>query len=256
MSCLGTNYNPNPTREWSRVQNSCTYGDIYSSTVTIPLIGKIVPSSYLGYEIAMLNKGNVLQYKKNSANLTKSQVYSQITKGMWINRNTTWATQSQTYTNPNTTSLKRYGSINITLDGNPTSLPITCPQSIIPINNSLPSNTGIPGPVLPPPPPPPPISPSNPSIPLAPIISDIPIVVQDEGSLICNVQENPCTGETISQPANANCHPTTDSNVPGAIQPLCWNDGIQTWYPRQRYIMSNSTNKWPINAKAIFPIYP
>ena len=80
-------------------------------------------------------------------------------------------------------------------------------------------------------------------------INSKPVVIQDGGVLICSVQENVCTGETKSTISQKICNPTTDSNVPGQIQDLCWNDGTQTWYPRQRYIMTNSGNKFPYNYK-------
>jgi hypothetical protein len=44
-------------------------------------------------------------------------------------------------------------------------------------------------------------------------------------------------------------YPTSDSNVPGPIQPLYWDPKLQTWYPKQRLTMNNSTNKWPTNYK-------
>ena len=202
MSCFN-NYVPQPSRDWSRVQNSCVQLSISESD-----------------KIAMLNKGNVLQYKANSSNLTKAQKYSKIAKGQWINRNTTWATQSaRGYTNPNTQSLKRTGNVvNIALDPitgaiiGPTLEPLTCP--LIPINSK-------------------------------------PIVIQDGGVLICSVQENVCTKNTKSTISQKICNPTTDSDVPGQIQDLCWNDGTQTWYPRQRYIMTNSGNKFPYNYKFV-----
>ena len=202
MSCFN-NYVPQPSRDWSRVQNSCVQLSISESD-----------------KIAMLNKGNVLQYKANSSNLTKAQKYSKIAKGQWINRNTTWATQSaRGYTNPNTQSLKRTGNVvNIALNPitgaiiGPTLEPLTCP--LIPINSK-------------------------------------PIVIQDGGVLICSVQENICTGETKSTISQQLCNPSTDSDVPGQIQDLCWNDGTQTWYPRQRYIMTNSGNKFPYNYKFV-----
>ena len=202
MSCF-KNYLPQPPRLWSRVQNSCI--ELSLSEINT---------------IAMLNKGNVLQYKANSSNLTKSQKYSKIAKGQWVNRNTTWATQSaRGYTNPNTTSLKRTGNVvNIAINPisgaviGPTLEPLTCPQ--IPINSK-------------------------------------PIVIQDGGVLICSVQENVCTGKTKSTLSQKLCNPTTDSDVPGQIQDLCWNDGTQTWFPRQRYIMTNSGNKFPYNAKFV-----
>lgn len=226
MECYNKCYLPEPPRDWSRVQDSCSLTtDIGNNGfVTLPLTGEVVPASFLAERMAMLNKGNVLQYKANSSNLTKAQRYSKIAKGQWINRNTTWATQStRGYTNPNNNSLKRAGNVvNIAIDPNTgtiigeTDAPITCPQDI------------------------------NPD----------PIVIPDGGVLICSVQENPCTGLTKQSVAQQLCNPTSDSDVPGTIQPLCWNDGIQTWYPRQRFQMSNSGNKWPVNAQLSSAIRP
>ena len=230
---------PQPPRVWYRVQN--------------PFI-ELSPLE--ADKIAMLNKGNVLQYKANSSNLTKAQKYSNIAKG--LNNNTTWATQStRGYTNPNTTSLKRTGNVvNIEISSStgdvigPTLEPLTCPKPIITINEDLPFNNGTGGginPDIPLPVNPTPGSNVFPNI--IPVIPAEPVVIQDGGVLICSVQENVCTGETKSTLSQKLCNPTTDSNVPGPIQELCWNDGTQTWYPRQRYIMTNSGNKFPYNYK-------
>jgi hypothetical protein len=226
MSCFNNNcYLPQPPRAWSRVQNSCSLitDTDNNGLVRDPYTGQLVPAVVLAERIAMLNKGNVLQYKANSSNLTKSQKYSKIAKGQWVNRNTTWAIQStRGYTNPNTTSLKRDGNINIAIDPitgaiiGPTEAPPTCPQPINPVYPALPSNGGggssIIDPEIPPPVPPTPGSDIFPVI--IPDTPPEPIVIQD-----------------------------------GGIQDLCWNDGTQTWYPRQRYVMTNSTNKWPVNAE-------
>ena len=230
---------PQPPRVWYRVQN--------------PFI-ELSPLE--ADKIAMLNKGNVLQYKANSSNLTKAQKYSNIAKG--LNNNTTWATQStRGYTNPNTTSLKRTGNVvNIEISSStgdvigPTLEPVTCPKPIITINEDLPLNNGTGGginPDIPLPVNPTPGSNVFPNI--IPVMPVEPIVIQDGGVLICSIQENVCTGETKSTISQQLCNPTTDSNVPGPIQELCWNDGTQTWYPRQRYIMTNSGNKFPYNYK-------
>jgi hypothetical protein len=254
MTCNSNCYLPNPPRAWSRVQNSCSLFDDFQEggQVKLPYSGKIVPASTLYLEYAMLNKGNVLQYKKNSSNLTKQQRYAQIAKGLWTNRNTTWATQStRGYTNPNNQSLERANSINITLDGVPTTAPVTCPKLSNIINNPLPpsNNTGSANPEVIPPPPPPPTESSGTALPPAIVEPPIePIVIRDLGTLVCGTQENVCTGEIIRQLTDIICHPTTDSDVPGSIMELCWNDGTPTWYPRQRYIMTNSANKWPVNA--------
>jgi hypothetical protein len=202
MACDNNCYLPIPSRAWSRVQHSCSFFDNSQQ-------------SYL--ESAMLNKGNILQYKKNSSNLTKNQRYAQIAKGLWTNRNTTWATQSSRgYTNPNNKSLQRVNSLDITLDRLPTNL-VTC---------------------------------------IPPVNSNNPVVIQDFGTLICGTYENVCTGEIIRQPTDIICHPTTDSDVPGQITELCWDDGTPTWYPKQQYVMTNSGNKWPVNATLLSAIKP
>jgi len=260
MSCYnGYCYLPQPPRAWSRVQNSCslTTDTGYNGLVKDLYTGQLVSQIVLAERITMLNKGNVLQYKANSSNLTKTQKYSLIAKGHWVNRNTTWATQStRGYTNPNTTSLKRDGNINITIDPitgaiiGTTFAPPTCPKPVVTVNDGLPSNIGGGSDAKEPniPPPVEPTSGSDVFPPIIPVTSVEPIVIQDGGNLICSIQENICTGETKRSIAQQLCHPTTDSDVPGLIQDLCWNDGTQTWYPKQRYVMSNSTDKWPINA--------
>ena len=191
-------YNPVPPRVWSRVQNPC-------SVIAYKSDDPAANSDFAraDYERQMLLKGNILQYKKNSSNLTKKQRYTQIAKGMWTNRTKTWATQSDTYTNPNMTSLLR---VNFSV--------------LDPSNNTF----------------------SNPPNPFGCPTTEI----QDGGNLVCNVVVNPCTQEVVKRTRSQQlCNPTTDSDVPGQIQELCWNDGTQTWYPRQRYIMPTSGTKWP-----------
>jgi hypothetical protein len=191
-------YMPIPPRVWSRVQNPCSvtaYKDTDSAANS--------DFAKADYERQMLLKGNILQYKKNSSSLTKKQRYTQIAKGMWTNRTKTWATQSDTYTNPNMTSLLRVNSSVVNPSNNIFSSPpnpFGCPTTVIP----------------------------------------------DGGNLVCNVVVDPCTQEVIKRTKSQQiCNPTTDSDVPGRIQDLCWNDGTQTWYPRQRYVMPTSGSKWP-----------
>jgi hypothetical protein len=196
-------YNPVPARVWSRVQNPCS---VIAYENNDPAAN--TDFSRADYERQMLLKGNVLQYKKNSSNLTKKQRYTQIAKGMWTNRTKTWATQSDTYSNPNMTSLLR---VNYT--------------TLDPSNNTF----------------------SNRSNPFGCPINEI----QNGGNLVCNVVVDPCTQEVIKRTKSQQlCNPTSDSDVPGQIQQLCWNDGTQTWYPRQRYIMPTSGTKWPVGYKA------
>jgi len=249
MSCNTNCYLPIPPRAWSRVQNAC-------SLIT-DFQGNNAYTLYLEY--AMLNKGNILQYKKNSSNLTKQQRYSQISKGKWTNRTTTWATQtSRGYTNPNNLSLQRVGSINITLAGVPTTDPVTCPKTTTTINNTLPatSNGEFKNPETLPPPPPPTVNTGTELPPTQKEVPIKPIVIQDLGNLVCGTYQNICTGEMTSHQTDTLCHPTSDSDVPGTIMELCWNDGTPTWYPRQRYVMTNSGNKWPINATLLSAVKP
>ena len=206
------NYLPIPPRAWSRVEARCTYENSASdnSSAYDPLVFQ---------RLAQINKGNVLQYKKNSSQLTKSQRYSQIAKGMWTNRTKTWATQSDIYTNPNTTSLKRVGYVE------------------------YPGNDNTPG------------SPANESGTYTPITAlkdpfNCPnFTFKDGGTLICGTYENPCTGEVVERTFRPNYYPTSDSDVPGPIQYLYWDPRLQSWYPRQRLTMNNSANKWPTNYK-------
>ena len=243
MSCLGPAYNPMPPREWYRFSNAC---------IQFPIITNAKSAG----ELAMLAKGNVLQYKKNSSNITKNQRYSQIAQGMWTNRTTNWAVQSDIYTNPNTNSLKRVGYTG-SVDGiNTVFDPRICPPPIvIPINNPLPAigTGGIESPPVPPPPPLPP----GPS-PILPPIQPVPIVpvyvIPDGGTLVCNTVENICTGQVESTTYQNFCNPTSDSDVPGPIRLLCYNSGLlPTYYPKTKLTYGNSGDKWPVNAKFILP---
>lgn len=207
-------YLPIPPRVWSRVQNQCTYTlDSLYNPVYIPLTGKTTTLSQANIYQQILYKGNILQYKGNSSQLTKSQKYSQISKGFAPGRKKVFATQTQTYTNPNTTSLKRV---------NYTEIPF--PNQIVgaPNNISGPYQYGIPNPFD---------CPSN--------------SLQDGGNLVCNAYVNPCSNEVIENITSVQCFPTYCSDVPGFPIDLCWNPKVQTWFPRQRYNMNNSLSKWP-----------
>lgn len=205
-------YNPVPTRVWSRVQDRCTYIDssdnaVYQN-VYVPLTRKTMPLFEAIYQEQLLSKGNILQYKKNSSNLTKKQKYTQICKGMWTNRTKSYATQTQTYTNPNTSNLLRVNYNNVPSPG----------TSYIngPYNYTIPYPNGC--------------------------ISD---TIKDGGSLLCNTVANPCTDEVIEVSKNLLCYPTSCSDVPGKEQLLCWDPQLNTWYPRERYVMPTSGTKWP-----------
>jgi hypothetical protein len=237
MACNGQTYIPNPPRLWSRVQLPCSSYNLS-------------PSEYYNY--LLIKKGNILQYKKNSSGFTKKQIYSLMAQGKWTNRNTTWATQNERgYTNPNTKMLKRNNATNITITGLETTLPITCPSIPTTSNNILPDEInqggGGEGPDPELPPPEPETGGGGNVLPLTPNedIPPEPIVIQDFGTLSCNIVENPCTSYTKTTQANQFYHPTSDSDVPGKIQLLYWDENSQTWYPRQQLIMNTSDNKWP-----------
>ena len=107
-------YNPIPPRVWSRVQDRCNRD--------------VETTSNLKYDKQMLAKGNVLQYKKNSSNLTKQQRYSQIAKGQWSGRRKCFAAQSETYSNPNTSSFKRVNYVDISINS---VNPFGCPTTVL-----------------------------------------------------------------------------------------------------------------------------
>jgi len=229
---MSSYYLPIPPKVWSRVQNQCTF-IIPNSDYTqsfIPLTGQTVSQAQANYEDKLLYKGNILQYKANSALLTKNQKYSQLAKGGGPNRTKVFATQSQTYTNPNTTGLLRV---------NFETYPFPNQVTGAPNNISGPYQYNVQNPFN---------CPSN--------------EIKDGGNLVCGTLANPCTNQIIKQgPRNATlCYPTYFSDVPGKPISLCWNNKLQTWFPRSRYFMNNSNDKWPQGYKgfvsALKPIAP
>lgn len=136
-------YNPLPPRVWTRVESKCTYNETSNNTyVYDPLTKQNIPRFEAIIKTQQIIKGNVLQYKKNSSSLTKSQRYSQICKGMWTNRTKNYATQSDVYTNPNTTSLLRENSINIP-GTNPYLNPFNCSTNFIQDGGNLVCNVTV-----------------------------------------------------------------------------------------------------------------
>lgn len=262
-ACPG-NYLVLPPREWYRYDNRCAssttnpYAE-FNSTKTnyVPFVNLIVnPQDYI-YQQAVLQKGNILQYKKNSSNLTKNQRYSQIAKGMWVNRTTTFASQSETVTIPNTNYLKRidYSSFNVTNGQSRSNEAVSCPsRPPNPLNSTLPethTGTNIDQPVLPEP-----IVDQPAMSPLIPVITAPPVpppdeIIQDGGILIGTISENSCTGQIYKITRNIECYPTTDSDVPGPPILLCWNDGYPTTYPRTRLTYTDAGGKWPQGSKFI-----
>lgn len=216
-------YLPIPARVWSRVQNPCVYNVLSdnSSTAYVPLTNQTLSLAQANYQEKLLYKGNILQYKKNSSQLTKKQKYTQIAKGLGSNRKKSYATQSQTYTNPNTTGLLRVNYSEIPF-----------PNEIVgaPNNISGPYQYNVPNPFQ---------CSSN--------------SLQDGGNLVCGTYINPCSGAIIeSSVISADIYtPSYCSDVPGIPIELYWNKKVQTWFPRQRYTMNNSGDKWPQGYKGL-----
>jgi hypothetical protein len=213
-------YLPLPPRVWSRVQSACTFlnpNDNYNTS------GYGLTLAQAEYKKKLLYKGNILQYKGNSAQLTKKQRYTQLSKGYGPSRTKVFATQSETYSNPNTTGLLRVGGITIPY-----------PNYIVG-------------------------QPNNPSGPYQP---DVPNPdkcnndgsLLDGGTLICGTFVNPCSNEIVSilrKKGDLICNSSSASDVPGRPIALCWDPGMQSWFPKQRYVMNNSTDKWPDNYKGL-----
>lgn len=210
-------YLPIPPRVWSRVQNECSVNTSTSNLVFDPLTGQYVTQEEYNKLKQIQIKGNILQYKNNSSNLTKKQKYSQIAKGQWTNRTKTWATQSLTYSNPNTTSLQRVNTSTLAATANTPF--VTNTYSITPNPFNCPISS----------------------------IADIP----DGGNLVATITVNPCTNEIIKTTTITNCSLSTDCDVPGPPIALCWNPKLPTYYPKQNLTNNNSTDKWPFNYKGL-----
>lgn len=233
MSCLGRHYLPTPPREWYRFDNVPPNKDLFGQRYT---------------------KGNILQYKANSSNMTAKERYSRIARGTWINHNTTWATQTQSTTNPNTGQLERIGFASVkvptlSIDNNKKNnndmvLPLNWSSStvaqgvIIPFRNNNVNNSD--NVIMPP------IR--------TPTISPLFVEELNGGILLCGTLQNPVT-MAIQKPAipfNPDiCNLSTSSDVPGPATILCWREDIETWYPRQKRTYGTSGNKWPTNSKFI-----
>jgi hypothetical protein len=139
------NYLPFPPRAWSRVQDNINCIDplvppLGKYTVYVPLTKQTVSPGVADYQDKVLYKGNILQYRNNSSNLSKNQKYAQIVKGMWTNRTKSYATQSDVYSNPNTNSLLRQ-NYTISQNTNGASNPFNCNNKVILEGGTLACNT-------------------------------------------------------------------------------------------------------------------
>ena len=102
-----TVYNPNPPRLWSRFNYvcPCPSGQVQCSTDFLKLDER--------------RKAEILKYKVNSSNITKKQQYANAASNRWLTgRKRSWATQTDTYTNPNTSALQRVGDVLVCNNNN------------------------------------------------------------------------------------------------------------------------------------------
>ena len=120
LDCSGTAVGPCSVHAppWSRAY-TCSYFDL--SGVSIK---EKEEREARGRDLVMRRKAEVLQYKKNSANLTKKQKWAQLAKGKSPNKKQVWANQTDLVTNPNTHSLSLIGNI-LSCSAKPGPLPYT-----------------------------------------------------------------------------------------------------------------------------------
>lgn len=250
-------YLVDPPKEWYRFENPCAYtltDPIQLEANYVPFVNNQISDLDARYQEIVFRKGNVLQYKKNSSNLTKKQRYSQIARGLWTNRTKSWATQGAAFTDPNTSSLKRvnYQTAEINTTNLTPTQSISRPIPFNPVFTSLPSTSSAINknqPIIPP------ATTKTSKSPIIPVISAGPavtsLIIPNGGNLLCNISENFYTGEIYQETKTQQCYPSTDSDVPGPFTLLCWNEGWPTYYPRRQYTYGSSGNKFPTNSKGI-----
>lgn len=217
-------YNPPIPRVWSRVQHACTYVNENDNdnnnykNVYIPITNQTVSLAEAIELNKMFYKGNILQYKGNSARFTKAQKYAQLAKGTGPSRTKSFATQTQTYSDPNNKFLLREDTTTYTY----------------------------PNPLV-----------GAPNNPAGPFANNIPnphgcqtTSIQEGGILVCGTSANDCTGEIYKRPNIQPyvCISSSASSVPGDSF-LCWNKKLSSYFPRQNLKNNNSSNKWPTNYK-------
>jgi len=144
-ACGGVGYVPNPPRLWSRANgNNCpncasNYGYQICSSNPNPNAGRV----YSTRELDERRKAEILKYKNNSSNMSKAQQYSMASRNA-LTRKKSWATQTQTYTNPNVDNLPE---IKIPINNVFQTVSLRCNNA----NNKCgrTSDCDVPGPVIP-----------------------------------------------------------------------------------------------------------
>jgi hypothetical protein len=190
------NLNPPP---WSRIQRVGQINGVNFNRCPPALYGVSAE------ELAMAEKIFIL--KNSQTRLTNNQIYSQVVQGLWTNPKKGYASQTDTYTEPNTNVLKRNnysyldvnsGQQSATKPDNGVIVPCIQPTPAKP-QPKLPANTGTGSSgnnkhTLPPPPPIPSTTVSKSTmpktLPVAPVQS---LVIPVNGRLNCAVIESICS---------------------------------------------------------------
>jgi len=121
-ACGGVGYVPVPARLWTRAGGNYCVGAEYST-----------------YDLDQRRKAEILKYKGNCAQLSRAQQYSMAARNA-LTRKKSWATQTQTYTNPNVDNLPEIQAAGVTMS-------LKCRQPAL--RCSLTSDSDVPGPVIP-----------------------------------------------------------------------------------------------------------
>lgn len=134
-SCGITGFVPGPP-PWSRAGgNNCPNCDSNYGTSACGSNGM----PYSTYALDERRKTEILKYKKNGAQMSKAQQYSMLSRNA-LTRKKSWATQTQTTTNPNVDKLPERESEGVTVA-------LECIQPNV--LYSLTSDCDVPGPVIP-----------------------------------------------------------------------------------------------------------
>jgi len=140
-ACGGVGFVPDPPRTWPRAQgNNCpNCASNYGYQVCSLSPGRVFST----YELDQRRKVEILKYKKNSAQMSRAQQYSMASRNA-LTRKKAWATQTQTYTNPNVDNLPE---VQIPMNGVISTVGLQCNLSNDPCG--LTSGCDVPGPVIP-----------------------------------------------------------------------------------------------------------
>lgn len=202
----------------------------------------------------MQRKANVLQYRRNQTQLSKNMIYSKKINGKWTKISKTYATQGDTFTNPNTQSLLRTGGTLTSVGGNATSSNTYCVYNpeLFPSNQESPYindppyayshppiNTQVPppvaGPILATAYIPPPVPPSEEANYVAPVGGVLACSQRVDTTCETTVDGQTVTGTTYKRA----CYPAYMSDVPGPAI-LCWDEATVSWNTPQTYTVTTT----------------